>query len=655
MKKNIIVLFALLCQALGAAAEDRAYINDFGIKPGETKRIELCFDTEATDVKNVQGTITMPAGLTIIDQGSNNWLTPNAGRGAGIANMNTATGAVTVMAFGGTITAGTGAIAYISVMADASLAETSTITLSGFTAKYGSATNNISSTNCTVTREAGEGGGEGGGEQSNELTFAFSPESLSLIKGQVATVDVTLANGMSLTGMQAALTAGSGLTITSVTKGDRMVGNFSYNSAKGTIVALGSISGNEGTVFTVTLKVDDDFTGSSTLTVSGLTVTTAAASSISADDITLPVDVVGPAVITLGKEKVALAAGGTTSVDVAITNSIALSMFQATLNLPENVTATLTNKINESFLTYNTDNGLILYMGGLMGQPIPAGSNTRLFTLTLTASEGFAASGEVKLTNVTTTTSAAQSIGVPDAVLPVEVAVTLDETTDNATVLEALDGQTCIVTLQRTLVAGSWNTFAVPFAVGAETLSALGFSAVKALESTTFEGKTLTLNFTDAESVEAGKPYLVKVAADVTNPVFDGVTVSSAATTKETTAVDFVPTLGATTITADAQSILFLSAGNKLYKPAAADSQQMKGFRAYFQLKGEAAAARTFRMDFGDGEVQGISEIEDGKLKMGNGGYDLQGRRMESSILNSQSSTLKKGVYIVNGKKTVIK
>jgi hypothetical protein len=634
-------LFALLCQALGAAAEDRVYISDFGIKAGETKRIELCFDTEATDVKNVQGTITMPAGLTIIDQGSNNWLTPNAGRGAGIANMNTATGAVTVMAFGGTITAGTGAIAYISVMADASLAETSTITLSGFTAKYGSATNNISSTNCTVTREAGEGGGEGGGEQSDELTFAFSPESLSLIKGQVATVDVTLANGMSLTGMQAALTAGSGLTITSVTRGDRMVGNFSYNSAKGTIVALGSISGNEGTVFTVTLKVDDDFTGSSTLTVSGLTVTTAAASSISADDITLPVDVVGPAVITLGKEKVALAAGESADVDVFITSTISMNLLSAKLELPENVSATVSNAI--SYLSYTAPN--LLYIGGMMGQPLPVGNNFRLCTLTLTAADGFAASGEVKLTGITTTTSTAQSIGVPDAVLPVEIAVTLDETEENATVLEALDRQTCTVTLQRTLAAGSWNTFAVPFAVGAETLSALGFSAVKALESTTFEGETLTLNFTDAESVEAGKPYLVKVAADVTNPVFDGAVVSKEPTPTVTTYADFIPTLGKTTIDGvAADDVLFVAAGNTLKNPGTIPTD-MKGFRAYFYLKNVPAGTRAFALNIG-GEATSIISTTDNTDNT-DSVYDLQGRKVDNAAT--------KGVYIRNGRKVVVK
>ncbi|MBR2236484.1 MAG: hypothetical protein IJ887_01170 [Prevotella sp.] len=56
--------------------------------------------------------------------------------------------------------------------------------------------------------------------------------------------------------------------------------------------------------------------------------------------------------------------------------------------------------------------------------------------------------------------------------------------------------------------------------------------------------------------------------------------------------------------------------------------------------------------------ASGIEEIEDGKLKIENSDgavYDLQGRRMESSIFNSQSSIKKKGVYIQNGTKIVNK
>ncbi|MBR6188501.1 MAG: hypothetical protein IKQ59_06030 [Prevotella sp.] len=49
----------------------------------------------------------------------------------------------------------------------------------------------------------------------------------------------------------------------------------------------------------------------------------------------------------------------------------------------------------------------------------------------------------------------------------------------------------------------------------------------------------------------------------------------------------------------------------------------------------------------------GIAEMEDRRLKMENSVYDLQGRKVESSIFNSQPSIQKKGIYIINGQKKV--
>ena len=233
--------------------------------------------------------------------------------------------------------------------------------------------------------------------------------------------------------------------------------------------------------------------------------------------------------------------------------------------------------------------------------------------------------------------------------------IRLDETADNSPVLAKKDGQQANVTLTRTLQTGGYNTFAVPFSMDKPE----GWT-VKELSSASFTDGVLTLNFTDAASIVAGKPYLVKVGANtnLSASAFTDVTISKDAVSFTSTNVDFIPTLGATTIGSegdDAKTVLFLGAGNKLYNPEALPAQ-MKGFRAYFQLKGDAAeGVRAFRMDFGDGETTGIREMEDGKWKMENGSYDLQGRRVESSIFNSQSSILKKGVYIVNGKKKVIK
>ena len=529
MKKHIILSLALLCQVLGVAAEDKVYISDFSIKAGETKRIELCFDTDRTDVTRLQGMVTMPAGLTVQNQsdvaGTYVWITGNDARtGGALMSYNHATGSV-MMTYG-TFTAGTGAVAYIDVTASSSLAENSTITISGFKVMNNEKIyTDVTSENCTVTRDAS---GQGG-EQSGEVSFAFSPASLTLEKGQTATVDVTMTNDMALTGMQATLTASDGLTITGVTKGSRIVGQFRYNAATGIMVSLGSISGNEGTVFTVGLKVDEDFSGSSaTLTISGLDATNASAQDFPASDITL-------------------------------------------------------------------------------------------------------------------------NVAVP------VLELTLDEKEDNSQTLAENDGKTANVTLTRTLRTGGYNTFSVPFAIPADKYSNYKLTGVKKLSTSAFDSETgvLTLTFAaETEGIEAGKPYLVKVSEKVETPVFNGVTISSTATTTETDAAVFIPTLGATTITGETKSILFLGASNKLYHPSA-ENQQMKGFRAYFLLRGDAASngVRAFRLDFGDGETTGIKAIDNFTISQSDNCYDLSGRK----IVKSSNGKMAKGVYIERGKKFVIK
>ena len=208
-----------------------------------------------------------------------------------------------------------------------------------------------------------------------------------------------------------------------------------------------------------------------------------------------------------------------------------------------------------------------------------------------------------------------------------ETALALSETTDNANALTEWNGYEADVTLTRTLQTGSYDTFAVPFSMTIPS----GWT-VKELSSASFSEGVLTLNFDNASSIEAGKPYLVKVNAttDLSAAAFTGVIVSKDAVPFTSTDVDFIPTLGATTISGDVKSILFLGASNELYNPNAENSS-MKGFRAYFQLKGSAlmAPARTFVMNFGDGDQPtGIITVSaDQPAAVHDGIYDLQGRR----------------------------
>lgn len=172
----------------------------------------------------------------------------------------------------------------------------------------------------------------------------------------------------------------------------------------------------------------------------------------------------------------------------------------------------------------------------------------------------------------------------------------------------------------------------------------------KKLTATSFADGTLTMTFADAATLEAGKPYLVKVPANVENPTFRGVTVSNIATAVETGSADFVPTFGKTTIGStgdDAKSVLFIGAANTLYNPTGLPAD-IKGFRAYFLLKGDAAASRSVIMDFGDGETTAVRTLDVQAASPDGDYYDLQGRKLLQAPLS-------KGVYIVKGNKIIKK
>lgn len=417
-------LFALLVSAVaGMTVADAAdvYISDFSIKAGEAKLIAVNFDSERTDLKRLEGTITLPAGLTVMNQGTSSsylWMTYNAERtGAALSQYSASTGKAAVVSFGSAFNAGTGAIAYLKVTATTDLASESTITLSDFTATTSDKeTVALTTANATVTREAGsETGGGTSAEETSTLNFTFSPAALTLSSGQTAEVQVLMENGMTATGLQADIAASTGLSILSVTKSDRMSG-WNYNAANGRVFALGAVTGNEGAVFTVKVAADAEFSGEATLTLSNLAVTTAAAKSYQADNVVLPVTVQSLENVALAfeSEQLYLASGESTTVAVTLTSDLDLTGFMGKLVLPEGVTAAVAKgELLSAAPSYNAGTGMVVFLGSMTGK---VGT---LFTLTLTADAAFTAEGAVKLTGISTTTAAAKSI------VPSDISLTL--------------------------------------------------------------------------------------------------------------------------------------------------------------------------------------------------------------------------------------
>ena len=98
---------------------------------------------------------------------------------------------------------------------------------------------------------------------------------------------------------------------------------------------------------------------------------------------------------------------------------------------------------------------------------------------------------------------------------------------------------------------------------------------------------------------------------------------------------------------------LFLS-GNEFWY-ATENTKPLKGFRGYFKFdevlsdKTKSASSMVFRVN---GEVTAIDGIN-AEQRVTEGVYDLQGRKV--MVKDGDINNLQRGLYIINGKKTVIK
>lgn len=202
------------------------------------------------------------------------------------------------------------------------------------------------------------------------------------------------------------------------------------------------------------------------------------------------------------------------------------------------------------------------------------------------------------------------------------------------------------VQLQRTLYADGWNTFCVPFNIDAATIAQVFGEGTKIRQYASMSD--MTMNFEEATSIEAGKPYLILPANDTPNPTFEGVDIEAVAPqTVGNGTYSMVGTYGLTTLTTDGTN-LFLGGDNKFYKPTDESVATMKGMRAYFVVPaGTNQAALVANID---GTITSIDQIDGAKVVENAPVYNLSGQRVGYSLQG-----LSRGIYVQNGKKYVVK
>ena len=207
------------------------------------------------------------------------------------------------------------------------------------------------------------------------------------------------------------------------------------------------------------------------------------------------------------------------------------------------------------------------------------------------------------------------------------------------------------VTVERSLKAdGKWNTFCVPFAMTAEQLAANKIEEVRKLENTVENGGSVVLNFSDpVTEIEAGVPYIVKVSETVSQITVNGVAVKVAKPAPlEVGSVNMQGNYSKMSITGDQYFIT----DNKFYRAADKDVT-VKGFRAYITLDEVMVGVNQMLINI-DGNVTAIEDILGEDVDATVNVYTIDGVCVKSGVKSSEAlDGLRKGIYIVNGKKVV--
>ena len=223
--------------------------------------------------------------------------------------------------------------------------------------------------------------------------------------------------------------------------------------------------------------------------------------------------------------------------------------------------------------------------------------------------------------------------------------LTLNDEKDNSGLLTSNNGQQTAVKLSRKLLANQWNTFCVPFDIDVTDGKINGIEAsVMEYDHTTGN----TMEFKEATKIVAGKAYLVKPSADITNPQFDNVTIKNddPAVSGDADGYSFVGIYNPKTFSGnDQERVLILASEAKFMRVN--NGQRMKGMRAYFTIPtGTKAEAVRLMINNRPTALTEITTTPSTSEKS----FYIDGTYAGSDIKN-----VKKGIVIKGGKKYLMK
>ncbi len=210
------------------------------------------------------------------------------------------------------------------------------------------------------------------------------------------------------------------------------------------------------------------------------------------------------------------------------------------------------------------------------------------------------------------------------------------------------------VTLERTLSSSYWNTLCLPFDVSKEQLEEVFGVGTKVSEFSSAMNNTI--NFSSVEQITAGKPCVILPAETAVNPVFENVNLtSSAAESDSKGSYSYDGHYVCYDMKTD-QTEYFLNTRGTLNYPADDSQNHLKGLRATFTIPNVISASlASLRVFFDEKMVSEGLDLVDGVDAIRGLTNIATVYNLKGQVVGTTQDNLAKGVYIVDGKKVVIR
>lgn len=236
---------------------------------------------------------------------------------------------------------------------------------------------------------------------------------------------------------------------------------------------------------------------------------------------------------------------------------------------------------------------------------------------------------------------------------PQLLAMPMDVTLEDTKTYNEAPALVANVTLNRKL-GEKWNTIVLPFALDETQVTEMFGEGAKvaAYTGSTVNGDHVTLNFKEQTSMEAQTPYMIKPGTSANSYKVNGVILEPARLKNVEDAnhngIDFV---GNYTTGQTLQQNSFFISNNVFYR--ASGQETMNAYRATFQVPTSTPAKIMNTVFVGEGgSVTAIDDVHvspQGSFDV----YHINGMLVKKNAIDLNG--LDKGIYIINGKKYVVK